>query len=408
MQNLITASQASRTEASMTSQNEYIPFFSENPAYPDTGIQFQKVSPYINLPPGAPYNNSVVFKLPSGSGFLYNASVGISGTCTALPEEELKELTSPLLIRELTWESAGQPIITKTKNAIISQIKKWGDISFKIFSMRYAKFLIPATEESAGTGNTTFLTYLPLLDTFLTDPDKALLLNSIKDLSLRITFDSKEASGLTTTLSAVKCEMFIQTYMPKLSVYNQIVEKDWSRPFQMSMVNCYEESATLTDIASLQNYTFTVPYLVLKTHIFVRSTKSLVGVGPDVLPYGRLRDFSMNLAGVQFLSNMPASRINEHASKRGITDIVQHGNDGTLGYEEEEVITIDWGFMSSRNANSGAYFGDALRGTNISVMTDLNGGTAGDYRLYVIHEYWQRVEFQPSSGGGTLAVVVNN
>ena len=77
--------------------------------------------------------------------------------------------------------------------------------------------------------------------------------------------------------------------------------------------------------------------------------------------------------------------------------------------DDTDVITIDWGVLCSREANSGTYFGDEMRGTNISVYPQTGGaGSASDWRVYVIHEYFQAVQYSPASGGGSLAVVINN
>lgn len=80
MQNIISANQKSRTQAEAT-KDAMIPYYTASKVLPDLGIQFQKVNPYITFA-GAAAGNSMTFKFPSGSGFLYEASLGFVCTCT--------------------------------------------------------------------------------------------------------------------------------------------------------------------------------------------------------------------------------------------------------------------------------------------------------------------------------------
>ena len=391
----------------MTSTGSYTPFYKDAPSYPPLGIQYQKVSPYIDVS-GAPVNKSVVFKCPPGAGFMYDASVAFVATVAATTDEVEEGLVGINLVREIQWEVNGQPIVHKTKNAILAQVLTCKDEAKRTHAIRYAQMLgnVPSAANfekliTAGT-DTSYLTYLPLFESFLSKPEKALLLNQVKELNLRITFDTTLASGLKNAITSLTSTMYVQTYMPKLSVYNEMVLKDWSAPFVMECVNHYEEVGSLTAGASTgTTYTLTVPFLVFKTNIFVRENSSDAN-----LSFLDISTISMNLGGVQFLDNMPVSRMNSCASKNGVSSLGVSGDTGVV-YDDAGIITIDWGVLCGDGSmNSGTMFADELRGSNITLSWTSTDTTT--YSLYVEHMYYQGVQYSPSSGGGNLSVISNN
>ena len=139
----------------------------------------------------------------------------------------------------------------------------------KTHSTRYSKMLNPTTEKVAAAVDASFLTYLPLLDSFLSKPEKALLLDNIKNLQLRITFDTQEQSGLTNPITAIQTAyMDCWTWKPKLSIFNEMVQKNWSQPFVFQAVNTYPEVFNL-NTATTSTVTLNCPFLAFKSHIGV-------------------------------------------------------------------------------------------------------------------------------------------
>jgi len=397
MQSLISASQKSVTESKMIEQGSYTPFYANEPTFKNLGTQYQKISPYITA--SVPHNNSITFKLPAGAGFLMEASLGFLCTYTIDATDSLDNSIGVNMVRSLEWLSNGQPIVYKTGTALWAQLKTWEYSSFQKFALRYAQMLNPTTEGSAAAADTSFLTYCPLPESFLTMTEKNLLLNKINDLQLRVTFNSIAECGLRTSagITAFTPTLYVQTWMPELSVYQEMVLADWSKKLPMQAVNTYTEVGTLATTTTA-SYTFTVPFPVFKTHIFVRSVVAISGQG---LNQYDISNITMNLNGVQFLDSFPTSRTRSHAAKMGIcNDDVNTSSDIVYG---NDFITLDWGVLCKRQQNSGVYFGQELKSTNISV-TFATVGTASNARLYVVHEYFNNLAFE----NGIIMVENNN
>lgn len=407
MQTIISGNTKSRTEQIMVSSGEVIPFYSAPKSMPELGIQFQKISPYITFN-GTAANNSMTWKLPPGSGFLYEGSIGITATCTVVTAD----LATPFglnCVRLLEWIANGQPIVSMTGYALKAIVKTL-PIPEQEFIYRYAMPLDPGgvgAENIAANGDTTILFYIPLITTFLSETQKCLLLNATGDLQLRLTFATQAEAGLTNPIDSVSSsELFLQTYMPKLSVYNEMVQNDWSKQLVMEMFNTYTEVGTLKDFTTA-SYTITCPYLVYRTHLFVQNISGIVGS-----PFYNITNLSMNLGGIQFIDNYKKSRLLSRKSRSGVGSRIV--TDGTnVLQDNKSIVTIDWGVESTRHKNTGTVFFQELRGTNVSVTFDPVGTITADLskaQLFVVHEYFQAVSFTPGSGGGSgsLQIFSNN
>lgn len=397
MQSLISASQKSSTNSKMQEVAKYVPFQAVEPAFTNLGTQYPRISPYITAT--VPHGNSITFKLPPGSGFMCDASLSFLCTYTIAATDNINAPIGMNMIRSLEYLSNGVPIVYKTGSAIWAQFKTMSSDSYQKQSFRYAQMLKPTTELVAEAADTSFVTYCPLFDTFLSGPERQLLLNKINDLQLRVTFNTVAECGLRTGagITAFTPYLYIQTWMPQLSVYDEMVVADWSKKLVMQTVNTYTETFTLATTTTA-NCTFQVSYPVFKTHIFVRSVTAESGIGLKQVSIDRI---TMNLAGVTFLDSFPTSRLITNAAKHGIhSDTVD-----TTDYEKygDDILTIDWGILCGREQNSGIYFGQELKSTNISV-TFQDVTTAANYRLYLVHEYWQNTAYD----NGILMVESNN
>lgn len=413
MQSLISANQKSVTETKMVdSSNGYVPFYGNEPSLPELGIQFQKISPYIATT--VPHNSSITFKLPPGSGFMYDASLGFTCEYTIAADDAVNAPIGINMIRSIEWLSNGQPIVYKTGHAIWAQITKWTNIPYQQHTFRYAKMLVPATEIVAAAGQATFLTYCPLFESFLTQVEKSLLLSKIADLQLRVTFNSVAECGLRTPagITTIAPVLYVQTYQPKLSVMQEMLTNDWSKRLVMQAVNTYTEVSALVSgnaaAVTSTRYTLTVPFLVFKSHFFIRGITATATTG---LANVRINNITMNLNGTTFLDSMPNSRMASCAAKNNTAN-VNVGTPASLAQLEygTDIVTLDWGVLCGRGQNSGTAFFQELQGTSVTVnYTDVGDQTAAaGFRLYVVHEYFNTLAYEPSSGGGTLSVDSNN
>jgi hypothetical protein len=402
MQNLINANQKSTTETLMNDIGQVVPFYKENPSFPPLGTQFHNQAPTIDIT-GAIANKSVLIDLPSGGGFLYNMSVSL--LCTgAVATADLDSYPGLSCWRYLQFESGGKILVYKTKNSLYAQLRKMQAGDFKNFCFRYAQFLNPNTELLAADGNTSFLTYIPFIDSFLSGPEKLLLLDNFKDLKLRIMFDTPEAAGLTAPITALTCRLVGQTYMPKLTIFSEMKLKNWSKPFVMEMINCDEENTPLTSTTSTR-IPVNSSFLAFKTHIFIRQNNNTSTVG---LPTVAIQTITLNLNGTVFLDGtIKPSRINECAARYGNSTLAPNSSsDIVYDQKGDDIITIDWGVLCSRKNNSGTAFWSELRGTNITV-TYATLPAFANYSLYMVHEYYQGAEFTPGTGGGGYLTVTS-
>lgn len=395
MQSIISANQKSITESKMTEVGAYVPFYGSEPSFQPLGTQYAKISPYITA--AVPHGNSITFKLPAGAGFLYEASLGFNCTYTIDANDAVNAPIGMNMVRSVEWLSNGQPISYKTGHAIWARMKTNNSPTFQRFVSKYSKMLNPTTERVGAATNTSFLTYCPLPESFLMEVEKALLLNKITDLQLRITFNTAAESGLINSITAFTPTLYVQTYMPQLSVYQEMVSQDWSKRLVMQATNTYTEVATLSSTTAA-SYTLTCPFLVYKTHIFVRGITATNGTGVAKFDITAL---TMNLNGITFLDNMPTSRLISNAAKYGVSnDLVASGDALTF---DDDIITLDWGVLCKRTQNTGTVFLQELQGSNLT-CTISDVGTAANFRLFIVHEYFNTLAFD----SGVLSIDANN
>jgi hypothetical protein len=402
MQNIISSNMKSITNSKFQELGKITPFAANEQSFPDLGIQYHKVSPYINIL-GNVHNNSITFKLPAGAGFLYEASIGFLCTYVIDADDNVHAPIAMNMVRSIEWLSNGVPIVYKTGHAIYAQIKSWKEPTFQKFALRYAKMLVNNTEDVAAAGPGPFLTYLPLVESFLTHIEKSLLLNKIADLQLRVTFTSADESGLKTAngVTALTATLYCQTYMPKLSTYQEMVTADWSKTLPMEGINTYTEVAALVD-ATNAKYTLTVPFLVFKSHFMVRGIVPVNGFG---IRNFRIKSFTFNLGGQVFTDKLLTSRLNSCAAKYGTGNTNVGANDALTF--DNDVLTVDWGILCGRGANTGTAFFQELQGSNVEIEFD-TVTTAANARLFVVHETYNVINYEPSSGGGILSISSNS
>lgn len=401
MQSLISSSQKSVTLSKFREASSYVPLYANEPSFPNLGVQFQRVYPNGGFP-AVPHNNSVTFKLPPGAGFMSNMSLQTSCTYTIAADDSIDSPIGINMIRTIEFLANGQPIVSKTGPALWAQVKKWGSSSFQKFSLKHASML-NASEVYASAADTSFITYTPFVDTFLNSAEKFLLLNKIGDLQVRFTFNSVAECGLRTGagITAATYALFVDTYMPELSVYESMVSADWTNKLLMQNLNTYTEVYTLSSTTTGTGF-FYVPFPVCKTHIFVRGITATANIGLD---QSRITSITMNVGGTDMISNFPTSRLNERAARHGICSdgvefVADESNDEIF---DNEITTIDWGVLCGREQNSGIYFGQELKGTYFNI-TFPAVGTAANFRIYACHEYFQNIAYSD----GMLQIDSNN
>lgn len=401
MQSLISANAKSITESSMVKSGDVIPYYQDKLSMNPLGIQFQDISPYLSTP-GAIANNSITFKLPAGAGFLLDASIALLCTCTVDAADVTADAQVAMnLLRSLEWLSNGQPILYQTGNALQAAVAKHKNLYYQSWCGIYSKMLKSGTELPSTAADTTFLTYVPLLASFLSEPEKCLLLDRVGNLELRITFNSVAESGLTNAVTGLVATLHCQTYMPILSVYQKMITNDWTNRLVMEGWNTYDEIVAPTSTTST-TYTLTVPFLAYKTHIFVKADVLTDAVGG---PIRKINTITMNLNGTTFLNSVRASRLESLAAKRGVCNFSVDSSD-TVGYSGL-ILTIDWGILCGRDANSGTAFFQELQGTSVTVTYD--SLTVANNKLHFIHEYFNTLAYEPGSSGlGYIRVGNNN
>lgn len=399
MQSLISANAKSITQSKFEESGSYMPLYANEPTYPSLGIQYQKVSPYITVGTN-PHDKSITFKLPAGAGFLYEASLGL--TC-AYAKANTETNVSPIginLIRSVEWLSNGQTISYKTGNAILAMIKTWKDPSYQKFALRNARMLDTATEAVLTTESTatSFTTYCPLPESFLAESEKCLLLNKINDLQLRITFNTAAQAGLLANIGTFTPFLYVQTYMPKLSVYQQMVEADWSKRLVMEAMNTYTEVVPLA-VGTSTTYKITCPFLVFKTHMFIKSSVATEATGGNAAK--RINALTLNVNGTTFCDAMPLSRLNSCSSKHGTSCETVNYADSEVVMFDEGHLTVDWGVLCGRGQNTGTAFLQELQGSNLKIT---HATTAITDSLYIVHEYFNCVAYD----NGVLSIDSNN
>lgn len=394
MQSLISANEKSTTEQKMNAAGQFIPFYNPGASFPPLGTQCHKIAPYIAIV-GAIANKSLSFKEIAGSGFLYGSSFGFLCTAAVTTGDVKTPDVAFRMVRSFEVLSNGNQIIYKTGEAIFAQVRKSKNKDYQQWCMRYAQMLDPTTENQLASNAdvTSFLTYLPDPESYLTRPEKLLLTSVIGDLEYRITFNDATKSGLPAAVSAITAYKYSRTYMPKLSVYQQMVVNDWSRLLSLEMVNTYTEETTLTTDTTLSNYVFTVPYLVARTHVFI---KDITNNAAD--PYTKIDTVSnLTIGGVPYINDWKASRVKEISAWNSVGSTSVNTSDALVF--NDDVLTIEWGVLCGTDMNSGTAFFQQLRGTTISLSFP-DPGTGSEHRIFFVHEYYQIVDYVPYGNGG--------
>lgn len=415
-QALISASEKSVTLSKMVSMNKTVPFYQPSPAMDAGGVLPTKVTPSIGIANGtAIADQTVTWTLPS-AGFMFDASIGFRCRIASVAGLAVTQPIAFNMVRQFQVISNGVPIINKTGVALKAQAFTLRDAGHQTFIMRNATFLGDVNETPAVPGDnaTDWRTYLPCIETFLSAPEKALLLNKTK-LEISVTFNSNEMAGVQGNITFTAAPtLHIWTHMPKLSTYNEIVTQDWSKQFTMDSLNCYVETVPLTSLTAVENYQITCPYLAVKTHFVVQriATTALAAGGGAVSGAQMLKihTISMNVGGVKYFDEHKASRVMSNASKFGTTRFTLADANGTVDYDDK-ILTVDWGVTGSRSGAYGCNFWAENQGSTVSVTFD-TAGTLTDHQLYnlfIVHEYLQLVDWVPGSGGrGFLQVTSNN
>lgn len=404
MQNIISANQKSKTEQFMIEQGEYIPYYKDPSTVSTLGIQFQTVDPVINIGTGDPANRSILIKLPPGAGFMLHARTKFTYGVDGVVASEVNALAAIHNLRDIAFEVNGQPIITKTKRDLLAQYRDSKDEALKNHLYRYAQMLDESTEKpiTASPYTGTVVSYLGHIESFLSKVERALLLNVVKDVYVRYNFDSNANSGLTNALTSMTAKLEVLTYMPKLSVYNEMVQKDWSESFIFQMSNCYPEVfPLLAGETTSKKITLNCPFLAYKTHISLQANTNSVALG---LPLNNILSVSMDIGGIPFFSAVKPSWFGYVSSKSGYSNLKTSGANA-VSFDDSGAVTINWGVLADQFMNSGTVFFQELKGSTITVTY---AGGATSQSLYVDHEYFQGVQYTPSVGGGNLAIVSNN
>jgi len=406
MNSIISANQKSITETESLKMGSMIPFYSASKALPELGTQYQKVSPYISFGAGvAPQDKSITWKFPPGAGFMYEGSVGLTCVASEIVAGDLAGDISLNMLGQMDWLCNGQPVLTMTGAALRALVKTL-PTEQQLFIYRYSKPLNTSTELLATpAAPATFVTYVPLIASWLSETQKCLLLNQIGDLQLRFQFAPLLQFGLTgaaTITSVSNSTLYVQTYMPKLSVYNQMVLNDWSKSLVIEAFNTYTEVVPIVSTTTVANYTLTCPFLAYRIHFFVQNIANVVAS-----PMRPIDSISMNIGGVPFIDSYAKSRVMSMKARNGIASL-ETTNATTISFDNELITTVDFGLESTRNKNTGTAFLQELRGATITV--NFPALTAADNVLYIVTEYWQNLEYVPSGSGsnGILRVMNNN
>jgi hypothetical protein len=424
-QALISASEKSVTLSKMVSMNKVVPYYQPSPAMDALGSLFTKVNPSIGIAALTNIENqSVTWTLPSAGSM---ADMRIAFSCrmnsTAMVRTQLIAFD---MVRNFEIISNGVPIISKSGAALKCQVKTLRELGHASFALRHAMYLDEfddPLDAAPGAANTTWYTYLPCIETFLSAPEKSLLLNKCR-LEVRITFASTAEMGVPAAVQFVGApQIIIKSSMPKLSTYNEIVTHDWSKQFSFDCINTYVEPVPLSTATTVARYQITCPYNAIKTHFLVqRVTADTTGC-----PSYKVHTIDMDLGGVKFLDNMKVSNVISNDAKYGTLGVSVYSNfqtslattaapataavfapNGLIGYSND-ILTIDWGITGSRGGAYGVNFWAENQGSTVTLTFKTVGANPEQCMLYIVHEYVQLVDWVPGSGGrGFLQVTSNN
>lgn len=429
-QALISASEKSVTLSKMVSMNKTVPFYQPTPAMDAGGILFTKVTPSIGINNGNPIaDQTITWTLPS-AGFMIDASFGFKCRLATVGDAATTHLIGFNMIRQFQVISNGVPVITKTGVGLKMMTSTLRDAGAQTFIRRHATFLNAVNEipQVPADGTTDWLTYLPCIETFLTETEKVHLLNKEK-LEFAVTFSSNAAAGVlgNITFSAAPI-LYLKTFMPKLSLYNEMVTQDWSKQFTMNMINNYVEPVPLTTNTTVTGYQITCPYPATKTHFVVQrvvttglsndATPVEVGAAVGGAPTLKINQITMNIGGLKFLDEYKTSRVISNECKHGMSKfgLAAVGTGGVQAVQySDDILTIDWGLTGSRSSVSGINFWAENQGSTVDLVFESAGGAFANqankahYQLFIVHEFIQLVDWVPGSGGrGFLQVTSNN
>lgn len=414
MNSVLSSNKNSKVQQILT-ENQVIPFYEREVSYPVIGMQPSVATPTVSIT-GAPAGKYTTLQSPS-AGMLLHSSLRFDYTSAA----DQAAFTSAVYVaynnvNTIEFVNKGSSFVTKTGDEMLAQVLTLKDASYQQFNLKNATYLNQATFEpfTSEVGTAAFTTFIDNIESFLTVPEKALMLDKIGPIYIKITFNSTSRAGLSSALTSVATTLYSETYMPDLLTQDKMVVNDWSSQKDLVMTNYYPESypfiAGGANITSLQTYTFNCPAFVTKTNVLIKRTGTN-GAGTYHCPLKQIYTVSLKVGGQDYFLNWPLSRVMARATKFGnCSNAVSIAATGALSYNSG-ILSIDWSLLTNRTDQSGGIFLGDLRGTTISLTFATIAAADREYtEVLFLHETVNIVRYQPgvNGSGGSLSIVASD
>ncbi|KAH9259028.1 hypothetical protein BASA81_002648 [Batrachochytrium salamandrivorans] len=419
MQVVLNANKASYVQNALVKGGTQELYYYVPPSDPNISKANHELQPFIGFS-GAPDNNTHTFNI-TRAGYHYLGRVKYTGTKTfALNESQTFSIFN--MIRNVQWVSNGQPILNMDGEAFKAMVMN-NTAPFQEHAHRYCRALNPLTERPIATAqadNVQFVTYLPLFGSWYTTIEKALNTTELEQIQVSITYKTFSESGMSVSPTIFNAKFENYTYMPDTETYNKMVAKDYASPIIMQCFNTFTERRPIGVVfnAGATTRIEVISEVVVpayKTHIFVAKTNTQATDPVFGCPLVPISAVSVAMGGDYYVSNYSKSMMNYEQAVRGnschtvgptVTTTLTESI-STVGFNENQCITIDWSLGCSRDEATGlasmANLNKPVYSIDVGPYTAPAGENVGSYWVFLVHEYWNILQVQP--GTKTLAIV---
>jgi hypothetical protein len=258
--------------------------------------------------------------------------------------------------------------------------------------------LIPTTEvPTAGTG-LSLVTYTPVFCSFFENVASSFDLNFYEQLSLACKVNTSARGGFIGDMASVTATLWVWTYRLDAKADAMLKAKNQSiaKPLTMLCYNTYTESQVCTSTTQ-NSMRLNVTYPVFNTYIMIRTSTA---VAPTQF---KIDSFEFSLGGTKLLEAVPYLVANWESCSAGASSLQTTSITATT-YDDSKAICINWGIEPwNRVSNSGAVSFAQINYPSITLNTQTLG-TAANYTIYVVHEYWQVLQLDATNGSVNIAV----
>jgi hypothetical protein len=395
-QNTLAANEASTLLTTLANIKTQDLSYKIKPTYPLLATKIYTLQPTQTVT-GAPASKEAIWNL--NKAWLCNnmriqtATTRTGSTSFSNPADKYYGLT---MYETITIRTNGVTLLTLSDSYIRARVDDLPD-NAKSHVMRYAMALVPTTEVVAGVDITSTVTYTPIFSSWFETVNANLNLAFLEQIQLVARFNTTVNSGSNEAYLTATPALQVfnwtpnQTYMAGLRAMNQPQGGVANMLVYDSMKEVFTLDSDTTTVARLRcNYPVTNMYFALVSKaaaadLGIASTLSPIDTVNLTLGGDSIFGSAVNASLLDYIKEMGGGSSLVTSSNTAVSRATQTVGTGTYSGWKKISFCLD---PYDRTYCSGAM---AMSGINnpILTLTYPDCGTASDFELQVVYEYWK-------------------